>query len=117
MSEYDHGHTVAGWTGFTVATTGSAVAAVGVVGWRPGIWLGIVIMAAAVLVTWWLHLAGRGKPPGSRPVGQRGFGGHDEAARLGHPECLSCRLAGRSGVPAADRGAPEPESAAEATTP
>ncbi|MEU6370006.1 HGxxPAAW family protein [Streptomyces sp. NPDC046931] len=95
----DDGHTVAGWTGFFLATTGAAVAGMGVIAWRPAIWLGVGLAAVAGLVTWLLHLAGWGKPPGPRPAGQRSMRMRDLSARQGHPDCLGCRLAGRRGAP------------------
>ncbi|MEU9375321.1 HGxxPAAW family protein [Streptomyces sp. NPDC048255] len=97
---YDEGHTVAGWTGTAVATVGTSVTAVGVIGWSPGIWLGLAISAAALLVTWGLHLAGWGKPPGRRPAAQWGMKVRDASARQGHADCLGCRLAGRRPAPA-----------------
>ncbi|MFD3695351.1 HGxxPAAW family protein [Streptomyces sp. NPDC058646] len=97
---YDEGHTVAGWTGTAVATAGTSVTALGVIGWAPGIWLGLAITAAALLVTWALHLAGWGKPPGLRPVDQWGMRVRDDSARQGHAQCLGCRLAGRRPAPA-----------------
>lgn len=115
--QYDEGHTIAGWTGCAVATAGSALAGAGLCGWRPGIWWGVGVMAAAVLITWGLHLAGWGKPPGPRPADQWRLRDRDRAAREGHPGCLGCRLAGRrvparggavreSAVPASRTGAP-----------
>ncbi|CAL9324573.1 HGxxPAAW family protein [Streptomyces sp. SudanB182_2057] len=105
---HDEGHTVAGWTGCAVATIGTAVIGVGVCGWRPGIWLGLALTAAAVVVTWILHLAGWGKPPGVRPVGQHPLGVRDRSARQGHAGCLGCRLAGRRAARAPATAVPEP---------
>ncbi|MGX2997002.1 HGxxPAAW family protein [Streptomyces sp. JNUCC 64] len=96
--QHDGGHTVAGWAGFTGTTVGSLVIGTGVVGWRPGIWLGLAVLAATAALTWALHLAGWGKPPGPRPTGRRRLTARDPAAREGHPNCLGCRLAGRSGA-------------------
>ncbi|GGT04252.1 HGxxPAAW family protein [Streptomyces chromofuscus] len=93
---YDEGHTVAGWTGVTVATVGCSVAGVGVClvsGALIGTGLGIVGLSA--LVTWALHLTGWGKPPGVRPREEWGLRVRDPHARAGHPGCLGCRLAGR----------------------
>ncbi|MCZ4512990.1 hypothetical protein O3Q52_33520 [Streptomyces sp. ActVer] len=84
--QHDEGHTVAGWTGCAVAVVGTSVA---------GIWLGLGVVGLGVLVTWALHLAGWGKPPGIRPVAERGMWVRDRAARAGHPACVGCRLAGR----------------------
>lgn len=94
---HDEGHTVAGWAGFAVATCGAIITGLGICGLRPGIWPGICVLASAGLVTWGLHLAGWGKPPGPRPSDLRG---RDRAARGGHADCLGCRLAGRRGAPA-----------------
>ncbi|GGS59175.1 HGxxPAAW family protein [Streptomyces cinerochromogenes] len=104
MSLYDEGHTIAGWTGFGIAAVGSAV-----IGWGvcaaslPLAAGGLAVTAVSVLVTWTLHLAGWGKPPGVRPRGQWGMRVRDPQAREGHAGCVSCRLAGRerrAGVPA-----------------
>ncbi|MGW0731924.1 HGxxPAAW family protein [Streptomyces sp. NPDC002851] len=95
--QHDEGHTVAGWAGSAVATVGTLVISVGIIGWRPGIWLGLAVMVLAVLVTWGLHLAGWGKPPGIRAAGQRRFTARDHTARAGHADCLGCRMAGRGG--------------------
>ncbi|MFD5074406.1 HGxxPAAW family protein [Streptomyces sp. NPDC058371] len=97
--QYDEGHTVAGWVGTAVAAAGTAVTGVGMCGWRPGIALGLGVMASAVLVTWVLHLAGWGKPSGPRPVDQWSLRVRDRSARAGHAGCFGCRLAGRRGVP------------------
>ncbi|MFJ3306155.1 HGxxPAAW family protein [Streptomyces sp. NPDC086549] len=93
---YDEGHTVAGWTGFFIATIGSAVAGAGVVmASVPVTGGGVAIVAVSVLVTWALHLNGWGKPPGRRPRGEWGLRVRDRGAREGHPGCVGCRLAGR----------------------
>ncbi|MFF1685128.1 MULTISPECIES: HGxxPAAW family protein [unclassified Streptomyces] len=102
---HDEGHTIAGWAGFAVATAGAAITGLGICGWHPGIWLGICVLASAALVTWGLHLAGWGKPPGPRPSDLRG---RDRAARDGHANCLGCRMAGRRGVHARPRATTEP---------
>ncbi|MCX4694732.1 HGxxPAAW family protein [Streptomyces sp. NBC_01408] len=113
---YDEGHTVAGWAGTAVATVGTSVTAVGVIGWSPGIWLGLAISAAALLVTWRLHLAGWGKPPGGRPAAQWGMGVRDHSARQGHADCLGCRLASRRPSPArTDPAVTTPPAPADAT--
>ncbi|MGX1910978.1 HGxxPAAW family protein [Streptomyces phaeochromogenes] len=93
---HDEGHTVAGWTGCAVAVVGTSVAGGGMcLGSAAGIWLGLGIVGLGVLVTWGLHLAGWGKPPGIRPVAERGMRVRDRAARAGHPACVGCRLVGR----------------------
>ncbi|MFI6033881.1 HGxxPAAW family protein [Streptomyces sp. NPDC051315] len=96
MSLYDEGHTVAGWTGVALATVGTSVAGAGVCagsGVLVGTGLGGVVLSG--LVTWVLHLAGWGKPPGVRPRAEWGMRVRDAHARGGHPGCLGCRLAGR----------------------
>ncbi|WP_328872426.1 hypothetical protein OHT76_21255 [Streptomyces sp. NBC_00287] len=94
--QYDHGHTVAGWTGFGIATVGAAALGVGVctvsVAWLA---LGFAIGAVSLLVTWALHLAGWGKPSGRRPREEWPMRVRDSLAREGHSGCLGCRLAGR----------------------
>ena len=95
-NHHDEGHTVAGWTGCAVAVVGTSVAGVGMcLGSAAGIWMGLGVVGLGVLVTWGLHLAGWGKPPGIRPVAERGMRVRDRAARAGHPACVGCRLAGR----------------------
>ncbi|MFF3713299.1 HGxxPAAW family protein [Streptomyces phaeochromogenes] len=95
-NHHDEGHTVAGWTGCAVAVVGTSVAGVGMcLGSAAGIWLGLGVVGLSVLVTWGLHLAGWGKPPGIRPVAERGMRVRDRGARAGHPACVGCRLAGR----------------------
>ncbi|WP_238995444.1 HGxxPAAW family protein [Streptomyces cyaneogriseus] len=95
---YDHGHTVAGWTGCGIATAGAAVTGLGVcrasAGWVAA---GLGIAAVALLVTWILHLAGWGKGPGRRPAEEWSWRVRDLGARDGHAGCLGCRLAGRGG--------------------
>jgi hypothetical protein len=96
MSLYDEGHTVAGWTGFGIATVGSGVVGLGVCAASlPLVVGGLAVVAVSVLVTWVLHLTGWGKPPGVRPRGQWGMRVRDAQARGGHPGCASCGLAGR----------------------
>ncbi|UUU20370.1 HGxxPAAW family protein [Streptomyces sp. DSM 40750] len=99
MSLYDEGHTVAGWTGTAIGAVGSTALGLGVCGWTPGFGLGIAVSALALLVTWGLHLAGWGKPPGPRPRDQWSLRVLDRSARGGHPDCLGCRLAGRGRTP------------------
>jgi hypothetical protein len=110
MSLYDEGHTVAGWTGFGIATAGSGVVGTGVcTASLPLAAAGLAVVAVSVLVTWILHLAGWGKPPGVRPRGQWGMRVRDARAREGHPGCVSCRLAGRGrrrAVAVAETGRP-----------
>ena len=94
--QYDEGHTVAGWTGFGIATVGTTVAGVGVcVVSAPLIGAGLGIVAVSVLVTWALHLTGWGKPPGRRDRALWGRRVRDPLARAGHAGCVGCRLAGR----------------------
>ena len=94
--QYDEGHTVAGWTGFGIATLGTTVAGVGMcVVSAPLIGGGLGIVAVSVLVTWALHLTGGGKPPGRRDRAQWGMRVRDPLARAGHAGCVGCRLAGR----------------------
>ncbi|WP_369272072.1 HGxxPAAW family protein [Streptomyces sp. R11] len=96
MSQYDEGHTVAGWTGTAIATIGSAVVGAGICTVSAVLITGgLGITAASVLVTWALHLSGWGKPPGVRPRGQWRMGARDLSARAGHADCWGCRLAGR----------------------
>ncbi|MFI9809799.1 HGxxPAAW family protein [Streptomyces sp. NPDC052301] len=96
MSLYDEGHTIAGWTGFGIATVGGAVVGLGVCTSSPAAAAGgLAVVAVSVLVTWALHLSGWGKPPGVRPRGQWGMRVRDARAREGHPGCVGCRLAGR----------------------
>ncbi|MEW2524764.1 HGxxPAAW family protein [Streptomyces sp. NPDC047071] len=118
MSTHDDGHTIAGWTGCAVGTVGALIAGVGITGWRPGIWLGLGVMALAVFVTWFLHLAGWGKGPGPRPASQRPMRLRDSTARAGHPGCVGCRLAGRRSVaPGAAVAPSRRESEDEVATP
>ncbi|MEW2396610.1 HGxxPAAW family protein [Streptomyces sp. NPDC046862] len=94
--QYDEGHTVAGWTGFGIATVGAAVAGLGMcTGSTVELWGGIAGVGVSVIVTWVLHLAGWGKAPGTRPADQWGMRVRDLSARKGHPGCVGCRLAGR----------------------
>jgi hypothetical protein len=96
VSTYDEGHTVAGWTGTAIATVGSCVLGLGVcTASALTVAGGGVVVAVAVLVTWALHLAGWGKPPGVRPVNEWRMRDRDTSARAGHPGCVGCRLAGR----------------------
>ncbi|MFI2202086.1 HGxxPAAW family protein [Streptomyces sp. NPDC020192] len=96
MSLYDEGHTIAGWTGFGIATAGGAVVGLGVCAASPAVaGGGLAVVAVSVLVTWVLHLSGWGKSPGVRDRGEWGMRVRDVRAREGHPGCVSCRLAGR----------------------
>ncbi|MGW0334121.1 HGxxPAAW family protein [Streptomyces sp. NPDC003011] len=94
--QYDEGHTVAGWTGFGIATVGTTVLGLGVcLVSVPLLVAGAGIDVVSLLVTWVLHLTGWGKPPGIRPRGEWGMRVRDRGARAGHPGCVGCRLAGR----------------------
>ncbi|MFI1650842.1 HGxxPAAW family protein [Streptomyces avidinii] len=113
MSAHGHvdlGHTVAGWTGTTLALLGFAGAGAAVcAAWTPGIWIGLGVVAVAGIVTWLLHLAGWGKPSGPRPEAGWDWRQRDAGARTGHADCLGCRAGGpRRAVAAASR----PRSAA-----
>ncbi|WP_020134033.1 HGxxPAAW family protein [Streptomyces sp. 351MFTsu5.1] len=94
--QYDEGHTVAGWTGFGIATVGTAVAGLGVC-LVSGVLIvgGLAVVGVSVLVTWALHLSGWGKPPGRRPREEWEMRVRDSGAREGHEECVGCRIAGR----------------------
>ncbi|MGW5852419.1 HGxxPAAW family protein [Streptomyces sp. NPDC055254] len=98
MSAHGHvdlGHTVAGWTGTTLALVGCTGAGVAVcAAWTPGVWLGLGVVAVAGLVTWLLHLAGWGKPSGPRPEVEWDWRVRDATARTGHADCLGCRVGG-----------------------
>ncbi|GGQ23192.1 hypothetical protein GCM10010215_54820 [Streptomyces virginiae] len=98
MSAHGHvdlGHTVAGWTGTTMALLGFAGAGAAVcAAWVPGILIGLGVVVLAGLVTWLLHLAGRGKPSGPRPEAEWDWRVRDTGARAGHADCLGCRVAG-----------------------
>ncbi|MFH0521773.1 HGxxPAAW family protein [Streptomyces sp. M41] len=123
MSQYDEGHTVAGWTGCAIATVGAAVAGTGIclvsAAWIAG---GLAIGVVSVLVTWALHLTGWGKGPGPRPRDQWGMRVRDASAWGGHAQCWGCRLAGRGRrgpaaaarevAPAVGGGEPVPEQPA-----
>jgi hypothetical protein len=74
---------------------------------------GLAVVAVSVVVTWVLHLAGWGKPPGVRPRGRWGMRVRDAQARDGHPGCVSCRLAGRGRRAAAPAGVVGTPAAAE----
>ncbi|MFE3855730.1 HGxxPAAW family protein [Streptomyces griseorubiginosus] len=96
--QYDEGHTVAGWTGFGIATVGTAVLGLGVCTVSGALIAGgLAVTAVSVLVTWALHLSGWGKPPGRRPRAEWGMRVRDTGAREGHAGCVGCRLAGRGG--------------------
>ncbi|MFD6293923.1 HGxxPAAW family protein [Streptomyces sp. NPDC060235] len=96
---HDLGHTVAGWTGTAVAVLGFCVTGAALTqGSSAGIAVGAAVIVAAALVTWVLHLSGWGKPSGPRPVPEQSWRTRDRAAAEGHPGCLGCRLAGRSGA-------------------
>ncbi|HZG02272.1 MAG TPA: HGxxPAAW family protein [Streptomyces sp.] len=123
---YDMGHTVAGWTGTTIALIGCAGAGAALcAAWPLGIGLGLAVVAVGGLVTWVLHLTGWGKPSGPRPADQWDWRVKDPMT--GHADCLGCRLAGRrtpasprAGGPVGEAGQPgsRPEpSAASAAAP
>ncbi|MHA5047977.1 HGxxPAAW family protein [Streptomyces sp. SD15] len=93
--QHDEGHTLAGWAGFGIASVGAAWSGVGLcVGDALGVWGGLAVVVIGVVVTWVLHLAGWGKPPGRRPVAERGWRVRDRGARDGHPGCVGCRAVG-----------------------
>ncbi|UUU35553.1 hypothetical protein JIX56_40015 [Streptomyces sp. CA-210063] len=115
MSLYDEGHTVAGWTGTAIGTAGATALGLGVCGWTPGFGLGVAVSVLALLVTWGLHLAGWGKPPGPRPRDQWSLRARDRSAHGGHPDCLGCRLAGRRRTPAPLPAVPGPATSPEST--
>ncbi|MDT6986379.1 HGxxPAAW family protein [Streptomyces lusitanus] len=95
---YDHGHTVAGWTGCGIAVVGTAVLGAGVCTVSaPLLAAGAAVDVLALLVTWVLHLAGWGKPSGPRPREEWSWRVRDSGTRAGHAKCLGCRLAGRRG--------------------
>ncbi|MFD4917550.1 HGxxPAAW family protein [Streptomyces virginiae] len=98
MSAHGHvdlGHTVAGWTGTTLALLGFAGAGAAVcAAWFPGIWLGLGVVVVAGIVTWVLHLAGWGKPSGPRPEADWDWRVRDAGAHAGHADCLGCRAGG-----------------------
>ncbi|MFZ4152468.1 HGxxPAAW family protein [Streptomyces pseudogriseolus] len=95
---YDHGHTVAGWTGCGIAVVGTSVLGAGVCTVSaPLLVAGVAVDVLALLVTWVLHLVGWGKPSGPRPREEWSWRVRDSGARAGHAECLGCRLAGRRG--------------------
>lgn len=104
--QYDEGHTVAGWTGFGIATVGSTVAGVGMCTVSALLIAGgLGIVAVSVLVTWALHLTGWGKPPGRRDREQWGMRVRDPSARAGHAGCVGCRAGGAgTGAGAGGRG-------------
>ncbi|MGE7383896.1 HGxxPAAW family protein [Streptomyces sp. NPDC004126] len=113
--DVDLGHTVAGWTGTTLALLGCTGAGAALcAAWTPGIWLGLGLVVAAGLVTWLLHLAGWGKPSGPRPREQWDWRVRDTEARAGHADCLGCRASGprRAAAAAGDRPAVGGPSAA-----
>lgn len=104
--QYDEGHTVAGWTGFGIATVGTTVLGLGVCLVSGALIVGgLAVVAVSVLVTWALHLSGWGKPPGRRPREEWGMRVRDSGAREGHADCVGCRIAGRRSTTAAGAGA------------
>ncbi|MET7734808.1 HGxxPAAW family protein [Streptomyces sp. NPDC005402] len=123
--QYDEGHTIAGWTGVAVAAVGTSVLGLGVCAVSGAlIAVGLAITVASALVTWTLHLAGWGKPPGRRPREQWGMRVRDTGARQGHPGCVGCRMAGRGGprtrvveARAAETAEPVPMESVESVKP
>jgi hypothetical protein len=106
--QYDHGHTVAGWVGFGIASVGAAVVGAGVCTVSgPLVATGLGIGVVSLLVTWALHLSGWGKGPGARPRAEWGWRVRDAAAPGGHADCLGCRLAGRGRSARRGGGTPE----------
>ncbi|MFG3343528.1 HGxxPAAW family protein [Streptomyces sp. NPDC048018] len=111
----DLGHTVAGWTGTAVAVVGLSVLGLSVVTVSPPLaLLGAGLGVLAALTTWWLHLAGWGKPTGPRPESEWSWRVRDRTALRGHPHCLGCRLAGRR--PEGRRILAAPEARVNAST-
>lgn len=109
--QHDEGHTVAGWTGTVLATLGVTVVGAGVcAGNALGVWGGLGLVVISVVVTWTLHLAGWGKPPGPRPAGQWAWRVRDSSASRGHAGCVGCRLAGRRPGAGALPAGVEPDS-------
>ncbi|MEV7405863.1 HGxxPAAW family protein [Streptomyces sp. NPDC091267] len=101
----DLGHTVAGWTGTALGVAGLTCAGIALcVKWDSGFAYAAAMVVTGALATWLLHLRGWGKPSGPRPADQWPWRVRDTAALSGHPGCLGCRLAGRTG-PAATRAA------------
>ncbi|MGA5346198.1 HGxxPAAW family protein [Streptomyces griseoincarnatus] len=74
--------------------------------------VGAAVDVLALLVTWALHLAGRGKSSGPRPREERSRRVRDSGARAGHAECLGCRMAGRRGGTAVVPARPVPSTPA-----
>ncbi|MFJ4837604.1 HGxxPAAW family protein [Streptomyces sp. NPDC088746] len=107
--DHDLGHTVAGWTGTAIGVLGSAVLGAAVIATSATLlWLGLAVLVLAAATCWALHLAGWGKPTGPRPPSRQDWRSRDTAARIGHPGCLGCRMAGRGGVPAGSAEDPVP---------
>ncbi|MFK0224208.1 HGxxPAAW family protein [Streptomyces sp. NPDC090303] len=122
MSAHGHvdlGHTVAGWTGTATGLLSLSVLGLSVITVSPPLALtGAGLGVLAVLVTWWLHLAGWGKPTGPRPESAWSWRAKDRTARRGHPDCLGCRMAGRKPQPRPAASAVEVRgTAAPATEP
>ncbi|MEV4335087.1 HGxxPAAW family protein [Streptomyces sp. NPDC049597] len=105
------GHTVAGWTGPSIATMGFSVAGLGIVAVSgPVSAAGVAVIALSVIITWVLHLAGWGKPSGPRPADQWDWRVKDLTACRGHLDCVGFRTAGRRAAAAAEVGRPVPET-------
>ncbi|MEU3612546.1 HGxxPAAW family protein [Streptomyces sp. NPDC006872] len=113
---YDEGHTIAGWSGVAVATVGVSLMGVGVCAVSvPALVGGGVVAALGALLTWGLHLAGWGKPPGVRPRAEWGMRVRDPGARAGHSGCVACRLAGRGRTAGTALSVPGPTVAGDGT--
>ncbi|MFD9462441.1 HGxxPAAW family protein [Streptomyces sp. NPDC060027] len=96
---HDLGHTVAGWAGTAIAVIGFCVAGAAMTrGSTPGLVVGAAVITVAAAATWVLHLCGWGKPSGPRSVREQNWRVRDQAAAQGHPDCLGCRIAGRTGA-------------------
>lgn len=99
MSQWDEGHTIAGWTGCGIATVGVAGIAVGVcTGNALGVWGGLAVVAIGAAVTWALHLSGWGKPPGRLPPRSGGCGSRTSPRGRGIPGASDAGWRGGGGL-------------------